>query len=180
MGYWLLKCILTGLRCALRVPVNKVMNYLSHKFKDIGYMLNNKIKDFKIYYWINYFFSTLHVATRTFKITYVACTLSCLHGMDVVSCPFLACLPELLQKQKYNPIIITSAPGFKCSLALLFLRDHCSSPKHLPYTSPPTLTYKGFSLLPGLRTPQMSYAFYLQGLFTSTSLPRKVLCVLWA
>lgn len=80
-------------------------------------MLNNNSLDWGLKnILLNYFFPTLHVATRTFKITYDTCTLSCLHGMDIVPCQFLACLPELLQKQKYNPIIIMSPPGFKCSL----------------------------------------------------------------
>lgn len=113
---------------------------------------------------------TLHVATRTFTVTQDACTLSCLHGTDVASCPFLVCLPKLLQNQKYNPIIIMSSPCLSCFLeTILTVQNTSLTHPHLP-------SHRGCSLLPGLRTPQMSCAFYLQCLITSASLPRKLLC----
>lgn len=73
---------------------------------------------------------TLHVATRTFTVTQEACTLSCLHGTDVASCPFLLCLPKLLQNQKYNPVIIMSSPCLSCFLETILTVQN--TPLHIP------------------------------------------------
>lgn len=106
----------------------------------------------------------------------VAFTLFCLHSADVVSCPFLVYLPELLEKQKYNPIIIMTFLVLSGALTLLFLGNLCNSPQHLPFPSPPALD-KG-SVLYSLNFINRSWlvfktpcAFCLQCLFSSAPVP---------